>query len=91
MSVNQIVRSDVQAKPPRRRVPSKAVIAANKDGFCSAICYVLGYLNGTGDNGSTQYEEILHGAGHDDIVAFARKNGEMGFTGLGRYLRKKRS
>jgi hypothetical protein len=62
--------------------------AAGDDGFNSAICYVLGYLNGTGDCGSTAYEEILTGAGEEQVIAYARRNHEMRFTGLATYVRR---
>lgn len=61
-----------------------------QDGHDSAIRYVLGYLNGTGDCGSTMYEEILHGCGREQIIASAQKDREMKFTGLDRYLRRER-
>jgi hypothetical protein len=61
-----------------------------QDGHDSAIRYVLGYLNGTGDCGSTAYEEILRGCGKEQIIASARKDGEMRFTGLDKYLRDER-
>lgn len=61
-----------------------------QDGYDSAIRYVLGYLNGTGDCGSTAYEEILNGCDREQIIASARKDGEMKFTGLDRYLRRER-
>lgn len=60
------------------------------EGFSNAICYVLGYLNGTGNCGSTAYEEILNGAGREKVIAYARKSGEMRFTGLDKYLRRER-
>ena len=63
---------------------------AYNDGFNNAICLVLGYLNGVGENGSTEYEEILREVDEDRIIAYARKNHEMRFTGLDRYLRRKR-
>lgn len=59
-----------------------------QDGHDSAIRYVLGYLNGTGNCGSTEYEEILKGCGREQIIASARRNNEMKFTGLGKYLRR---
>ena len=71
--------------------PIDARIAkARGEGFSNAICYVLGYFSGTGDCGSTAYEEILKGAGQEEIIAYARKHGEMKFTGLDRYLRRER-
>lgn len=59
-----------------------------QDGHDSAIRYVLGYLNGRGDCGSTIYEEILDACGKEQIIASARKDHEMRFTGLADYLRK---
>lgn len=61
-----------------------------QDGHDSAIRYVLGYLNGAGECGSTYYEEILTACGADQIIKSARKDGEMRFTGLDLYLRRKR-
>lgn len=61
-----------------------------QDGHDSAIRYVLGYLNGIGDCGSTAYEEILHGCGREQIIKSAQKDGEMRFTGLDKYLRRER-
>lgn len=69
---------------------SAAERAASDDGFNSAICYVLGYLNGTGDCGSTSYVEILEGVGEDQVISYARRNHEMRFTGLSTYLRRRR-
>lgn len=60
-----------------------------QEGFNNAICFVLGYMNGTGNCGSTDYEEILNNCGREEIIAYARRNGEMKFTGLARYLRRK--
>lgn len=59
-----------------------------QDGHDSAIRWVLGYLNGRSDCGSTIYEEILDGCGKEQIIASARKDHEMLFTGLADYLRK---
>jgi len=58
------------------------------DGHDSAIRWVLGYLNGRGDCGSTLYVEILEGCGKEQIIASARKDKEMRFTGLDKYLRR---
>ena len=58
------------------------------EGYNNAIRYVLGYLNGQGDCGSTMYEELLNACGRDEIIASARKHREMRFTGLDKYLRK---
>ncbi len=69
---------------------AKSLQEASDDGFNQAICYVLGYLSGAGDCGSTHYEEILKSAGKEKIIAFARKNAEMRFTGLDRYLRRQK-
>ncbi len=69
---------------------AKSLQEASDDGFNSAICYVLGYLNGVGQGGSTVYEEILEGADKEQIITYARKNGEMRFTGLTMYLRRQK-
>jgi hypothetical protein len=64
-------------------------MATEMEGYCNAICWVLRYLNGRGDNGSTEYTEILEQNDEDAIIAYARRNGEMRFTGLDKYLRSK--
>lgn len=70
--------------PPRARASDLDV--ARREGHDSAIRYVLGYLNGRGDCGSTQYEEILNGCGREDIIRSAVVDGELEFTGLDRYV-----
>jgi hypothetical protein len=57
------------------------------DGFSCAICYALAIMNSHGDVGSSAYEEALNGGGKDRVIAYARKNRDMRFTGLDRYLR----
>jgi hypothetical protein len=61
------------------------------DGYNSAICWVLGYLNGRGEGGGTLYVEILEQNDEDAIVAYAKRNGEMRFTGLSKYLRSRKT
>ena len=67
---------------------AKTYEQGQKDGHDSAIRWVLGYLNGRGDCGSTIYQEILEGCGEGQIIASARKDHEMRFTGLDRYVRR---
>lgn len=73
-----------------RKYTAQELDRANQAGHDSAVRYVLGYLNGTGDCGSTAYEEILRGCGEEQIIASARKDGEMRFTGLDKYLRREK-
>lgn len=73
----------VYAAPPAQSVD---LDAARREGHDCAIRYVLGYLNGRGDCGSTEYEEILNGCGRDAIIRSAVLDGELEFTGLGRYV-----
>lgn len=66
----------------------------NKDfneGFDNGIMTALALMNGNGDCGSTQYEELLALAGEERIIAAARKDGgsDMRWTGLDRYLKEK--
>jgi hypothetical protein len=72
------------------RIMAKTYEQGLQDGHDSAIRYVLGYLNGVGDCGSTAYEEILAGCDKEQIIKSARKDGEMRFTGLDVYLRRER-
>ncbi|MGQ5243989.1 hypothetical protein ACULMA_04840 [Xanthomonas arboricola pv. corylina] len=67
-------------------VPVDAVKLAESRGFNGAIRYVLGYFNGTGDRGSTAYEEILNACGREQIIRSAVEDGELEFTGLGWYV-----
>lgn len=62
--------------------------AAQDDGHDCAIRYVLGYLNGAGDCGSTYYEEILNSCGRDRIIKSAITDGELEFTGLAEYIKR---
>ncbi len=59
---------------------------ARDEGHDGAIRYVLGYLNGTGDCGSTVYDEILNACGRERIIRSAVEDGELEFTGLGRWV-----
>ncbi|SMR69331.1 MULTISPECIES: hypothetical protein [Stenotrophomonas] len=59
---------------------------ARNEGHDGAIRYVLGYLCGMGDWGSTQYVEILNGCGRESIIRSAIEDGELEFTGLGRWV-----
>lgn len=59
---------------------------ARDEGHDGAIRYVLGYLNGVGDWGSTQYVEILNACGRERIIQSAVQDGELEFTGLGRWV-----
>lgn len=59
---------------------------ARDEGHDGAIRYVLGYLNGVGDWGSTQYVEILNACGRERIIRSAVQDGELEFTGLGRWV-----
>lgn len=70
--------------------PAQAVDldSARHEGHDCAIRYVLGYLNGTGDLASTQYGEILNGCGRESIIRSAIRDGELEFTGLGRWVAK---
>ncbi|OBU52259.1 hypothetical protein [Stenotrophomonas maltophilia] len=73
------------AAPPAQAVDLGEV---RREGHDCAIRYVLGYLNGTGDLASTQYEEILNGCGRASIIRSAIRDGELEFTGLGRWVAK---
>ena len=68
----------------------QVVSLAKDEGFYCGICYVLGYLNGTGNCGGTMYEEISTGAGEEGVIAYAKEHKEMQFTGLYKYLRGKK-
>lgn len=59
---------------------------ARDEGHDGAIRYVLGYLNGVGDWGSTQYVELLNACGRERIIRSAVEGGELDFTGLGRWV-----
>lgn len=59
---------------------------ARDEGHDAAIRYVLGYLNGVGDCGSTAYDEILNACGRERIIRSAVEDGELDFTGLGRWV-----
>lgn len=59
---------------------------ARDEGHDGAIRYVLGYLNGVGDWGSTQYVELLNACGRERIIRSAVEDGELDFTGLGRWV-----
>ncbi|MFL4619005.1 hypothetical protein ACJ6WH_10170 [Stenotrophomonas maltophilia] len=59
---------------------------ARDEGHDGAIRYVLGYFNGTGDCGSTAYDEILNGCGRERIIRSAVEDGELEFTGLGQWV-----
>lgn len=61
---------------------------ASKQGHYSAVRWVLGHLNLTGDRGSTTYEEILRGCGRKQIIQSAIDDDELEFTGLGEYVKK---
>ncbi|HDS1602011.1 hypothetical protein I5V52_01265 [Stenotrophomonas maltophilia] len=69
-------------------VPAQAVDLerARDEGHDGAIRYVLGYLNGAGDCGSTAYDEILNACGRERIIRSAVEDGELEFTGLGRWV-----
>jgi hypothetical protein len=71
------------AAPPAQGVDLEH---ARDEGHDGAIRYVLGYLNGVGDWGSTQYVEILNACGRERIIHSAVQNGELEFTGLGRWV-----
>jgi hypothetical protein len=75
---------------PLAATPAQAVDldAARSEGHYSAVRYVLGYLNGRGDCGSTQYEEILNGCGRHGTIKSAVQDDELEFTGLGDYVEK---
>ncbi|WP_199849306.1 hypothetical protein [Stenotrophomonas maltophilia] len=59
---------------------------ARDEGHDGAIRYVLGYLNGVGDCGSTAYDEILNACGRERIIRSAVEDDELEFTGLGRWV-----
>lgn len=75
----------MRAAPPAQAVD---LDSARREGHDCAIRYVLGYLNGTGDLASTQYGEILNGCGRESIIRSAIMDGELEFTGLGRWVAK---
>lgn len=70
-------------EPPAQAVDLER---ARNEGHDGAIRYVLGYLFGMGDWGSTQYVEILNGCGRESIIRSAIEDGELEFTGLGRWV-----
>ena len=61
------------------------------EGFDNGIMTALALMNGHGDCGSTQYEELLALAGEERIIKAASKNGgsDMHWTGLDHYLARK--
>jgi len=59
---------------------------ARDEGHDGAIRYVLGYLNGVGDWGSTQYVELLNACGRERIIQSAVQDDELDFTGLARWV-----
>ena len=70
---------------------TKELDKTRDDGFYCAIGYVLGYLNRTGDCCSTMYDKIVEAVDEAKLISYARKNGEMRFTGLDKYLRYKKT
>jgi|GEM_PF-1130924 len=74
---------DLYAAPPAQGIDLEK---ARDEGHDGAIRYVLGYLNGVGDWGSTQYVEILNACGRERIIQSAVQDGELEFTGLGRWV-----
>jgi hypothetical protein len=74
--------------PPLTPAQAVDLDAARREGHDCAIRYVLGYLNGAGDLASTQYGEILNGCGRESIIRSAIRDGELEFTGLGRWVAK---
>lgn len=58
-----------------------------KDGVLSALT-VLTYR---GDADSTEYREIVQACGADELVAYARKVGDMRRSGLDKYVRANRN
>lgn len=78
-----VSRSTVYTAPPAQAVDLER---ARNEGHDGAIRYVLGYLCGMGDWGSTQYVEILNGCGRESIIRSAIEDGELEFTGLGRWV-----
>lgn len=71
------------AAPPAQAVDLER---ARDEGHDGAIRYVLGYLNGAGNCGSTAYDEILNACGRERIIRSAVEDGELEFTGLGRWV-----
>lgn len=61
------------------------------EGFDNGIMTALALMNGHGDCGSTQYDELLAMAGEERIIAAASKGSgsDMEWTGLDRYLERK--
>ncbi|WP_353099147.1 Lar family restriction alleviation protein [Stenotrophomonas lactitubi] len=82
---------DDEQPAPLFRSPAQAVDLerARNEGHDGAIRYVLGYLCGMGDWGSTQYVEILNGCGRESIIRSAIEDGELEFTGLGRWVEER--
>lgn len=60
------------------------------DGFNEGILNALALCVAHGDCGSTYYEELLRLAGEDEVIAYARKSGDMRWSGLSKYLRGKK-
>lgn len=61
------------------------------EGFDNGIMTALALMNGHGDCGSTQYEELLALAGEERVIKAASKDGgsDMEWTGLSHYLARK--
>ena len=79
------IGTKLYAAPPAQAVDLN-LEAARHEGYDCAIRYVLGYFSGTGNWASTQYEEILNNCGRESIIRSAINEGELEFTGLGRWV-----
>jgi len=60
------------------------------DGFNEGILNALALCVAHGDGGSTYYTELLHIAGEEKVIAYARKSGDMRWSGLAKYVRDKK-
>lgn len=82
----ELARDALKSLADQARGQAGALEKARDEGHDGAIRYVLGYLNGVGDWGSTQYVEILNACGRERIIRSAIEDEELEFTGLGRWV-----
>lgn len=85
-SANCPWRNAIEAAEEYKPTQAVDLERARDEGHDGAIRYVLGHLNGTGDCGSTAYDEILNACGRERIIRSAVEDGELEFTGLGRWV-----
>jgi hypothetical protein len=61
-----------------------------KDGFNEGVLNALALMNAHGDADGTQFRELVSLAGEDDLLAYARRQCVMRWSGLDKYMRNKR-